>query len=266
MTNFNANGESHLTAPFVLVSDIHIQHMADKRARLLLDALERLGPQVETVVLNGDICDFCFGDSDYFRHKFRPLGEALMGLAQRGVRVIYVEGNHEFHLERIGWKGIEIVQERDLYITLKSGVRLKVTHGDLLTDEPLYKLFRGTLKSQAVRFAAAYVPGGWLDAYALRHAKFSRAQDHYRTLKHDRILDAFARWTEDSECDHGIIGHFHVPYAEKHPRTSQLMMSVASWDQPNLLVFQDDAFQRILLQEPGLPFVRQPASSIFTGT
>ena len=80
------------------------------------------------------------------------------------------------------------------------------------------------------------------------------------------IGDAFARWMEDSECDHGIIGHFHVPYAEKHPRTSQLMMSVASWDQPNLLVFQDDAFQRILLEEPGLPFVRQPASSIFTGT
>ena len=265
MTNFNANGESQITAPFILASDIHIQHMADKRARLLLDVLERLGPQVDTVVLNGDICDFCFGDSDYFRRKFRPLGEALMALAKRGIRVVYVVGNHEFHLKRIGWDGVEIVQQRDIFINLKSGARFKLTHGDLLTDEPLYKLFRGTLKSQAVRFAATYIPGSWLDAYSLRHAKFSRAQDQYRTLNHGRILDAFARWVGEGECDHGIIGHFHVPYAEKHPRTAQQLLSVESWDRPNLLVFQDGAFQRILLQEPGLPFVRQPISSIFSG-
>ncbi|MBM4250836.1 MAG: hypothetical protein FJ146_02595 [Deltaproteobacteria bacterium] len=253
-----------IAAPFVLASDVHIQHMTDLRARLLLDALRRLSPAVEVVVLNGDICDFCFGGSSYFRRKFRPLGAALEQLVSRGIRVYFVEGNHEFHLERIGWDGVQIVQSRDLTVALKSGHKIKLMHGDLLIDEPLYRVFRATLKSQLIRRTAALVPGALLDAYALRHAKFSRAQDQYRVLNHERILSAFAAWLALDEAHHGIIGHFHVPYAENHPQTERMMVSVDSWDKPNLLLFADGKFNRVHLNEPGAPFSATPAQSLFT--
>jgi UDP-2,3-diacylglucosamine hydrolase len=252
-----------LKAPFVLASDLHIQHMADKRARLLLDVLGRLGPAVEYLVLNGDVFDFCYGDSDYYRRKFRPLGTALEAIAARGTRVLFVEGNHEFHMAKVGWQGVEFVTQRDYVVTLGSGERIKLTHGDLITDDPWYRAFRGIVKSQTARRAANLIPGGWLDAYSLRHAKVSRAHDKYRSLDHQRILKAFDKWLADGRYDFGVIGHFHVPYAETRPAGQGMMLSVDSWERPNLLIFEDGNFQRIYLEEPERPFTRAPLTSIF---
>lgn len=257
--------DQHLiTAPFVLASDVHIQDLTDSRSQLLLDAFERLAPEVEALVLNGDIFDFCFGESSYFRRKFRPFGAALENLVTRGIRVYFIEGNHEFHLERIGWDGVQIVQSRDFIVTLESGHRIKLMHGDLLLDEPIYRAFRATLKSQFARRTAALVPGKLLDAYSSRHAKFSRAQDRYRTLNHDKILSAFTNWLTLDECHHGVIGHFHVPYAEKHADGKRMMLSVDCWDKPNLLLFADGDFSRVYLSEPGAPFEATPAQSFFS--
>lgn len=252
-----------LDSPLVVASDVHLRLPDDDRSRLLLDVFQRLGPSVEYLVLNGDIFDFCLGDSEYFRKKFRVIGEALGRVAQRGVKVLFVEGNHEFHLDRIGWEGVEVIQTYDLTLTLKSGERIKVTHGDLLTNEPLYRVFRALVKSSFARVAAQFVPGSWLDAYAMKHATMSRSQDKYRRLDHERILGAFNRWLAASDCDHGIIGHFHVPYAERHETRAGLMLSVESWDRPNLLVYERGEFQRIFLAPPGSPFVFEPAESLF---
>jgi hypothetical protein len=168
-------------------------------------------------------------------------------------------------MRTIGWSGVEFVTQRDYVVTLASGERIKLAHGDLLTHDPLYRAFRGLVKSPVARWAAGYVPGGWLDAYTLRHAKLSRAQDKYRSLDHGRILQAFDRWLADGRYDYGVIGHFHVPYAERRPAGAGLMLSVESWERPNLLVFEDGAFRRIYLQEPGMPFSREAAESIFGG-
>ncbi len=251
-----------LDAALVVASDIHLKHLGDDRGRLLLDVLARLG-QVEYLVLNGDIFDFCLGDSAFFRNKFRPLGEALARVARQGTKVVFVEGNHEFHMTATGWEGVEFVTSRDKVVALASGERLKISHGDLIKDDFWYRAFRGLVKSEAARLGAKLVPGSWLDAYSLKHASVSRAQDKYRKLDHAGILAAFNRWLADGTYDHGIIGHFHVPYAEKRETHDGLMLSVDSWDLPNLLVYKNRRFQRIFLRAPGAPFQWEPAESIF---
>lgn len=257
----HANETGHLLqAALVVLSDVHMQHLADKRARLLLDLCARLSPEVEYFVLNGDIFDFCFGGSDYFRRKFRPFGQALADVASRGTQVVFVEGNHEFHIAEIGWSGVKIVTERDLALVLHDGTRVKISHGDLITDDPLYRAFRNLVKSKSARFGANFIPGGWLDAYSLRHAKVSRAQDKYRRLEHGKILQAAFRWATGAE--YGIIGHFHVPYAE--PKIDGgLLLSVESWDNPNALIYKDGGFFRTFLHDIGAPFVLEPAQSLF---
>ena len=254
---------STLSAALVLASDIHLRTADDERAQLLLDVLRRLAPSVECLVLNGDIFDFCFGGSAYFRNKFAVLGAALQEVARRGTRVVFVEGNHEFHLDRLGWPDIEIVRERDVVVTLKSGERIKVTHGDLIKDDILYRIFRGLVKSRFAAFCARWIPGALLDGYALGHAKVSRAQDRYRRLDHGAILAAADCWLADATYDHGVIGHFHVPYAEKRRGGIGLVVGVDCWDVPNLLVYQDGGFARIFLAGPGEPFTPSPLESIF---
>lgn len=250
-------------APLVVASDIHLRSLDDERGTLLMDALARLGEGVEYLILNGDIFDFCYGGGAYFRRKFAPLGAALDRIAEHGTKVVFVEGNHEYFMERIGWQGVEIVTGDRYVATLSSGRRIAIGHGDLMIHEPLYLAFRAVVRSRLSDLGAGVVPGAWLDAYALKHAKLSRSRDKYRTLDHGKILAAFDRWLGTVGADHGVMGHFHVPYAERRPAADGLLVSVDSWDRPNLLVFDDDAFRRIFLTTPGAAFVRSPAESIF---
>jgi len=256
-------GGDSLRAELVVVSDVHLRTIDDARSLLLRDALRRLDPAVEHLVLNGDIFDFCSGDAPYYRAKFAPLGEELATIAARGTRVTFVEGNHEIGMRQVGWPGVEVVDERDLVVALKSGTRIKVCHGDLIIDDPWYRAFRGLIKSRVGTAIARTVPGSWIDAYAMKHASISRSQDKYRTLDHGRILAAFDRWLAEGACEHGIIGHFHVPYAEPRPGGGGCMMSVESWDRPNFLLFGDGVFARTYPKEKGAPFVVSPAESVF---
>lgn len=251
------------SAELVVVSDVHLRAAGDSRYRILLELIGQISKTTEYFVLNGDIFDFCFGDSAFFREKFHEIGEALDRLAKTGVKVVFIEGNHEFHIEELGWTNIEIITTHSRPIKLRSGVHIKIGHGDLITDDPLYRAFRGFVKSGLVRQVAKRLPGHWLDAYALRHALLSRSRDKYRTLDHHRILRAFGKFLGDDDYDHGIIGHFHVPYAEKRETSDGWMLSVESWDQPNALTFAGGHFYRIFFDKSVTRSRLEPAESIF---
>jgi UDP-2,3-diacylglucosamine hydrolase len=236
------------SAELVVVSDVHLRQPDDQRSQILMGLIGQLSKSTEYFVLNGDIFDFCFGDSAYFRRKFEALGAALADAVKRGVKVIFIEGNHEFHMEELGWDHVEIIKTHSRPVQLKSGMKIKIGHGDLITDDKAYKAFRGLVKSGFARAIAKRMPGSWLDGYALKHAKVSRSQDKYRKLDHQRILSAFERFLDDGDHVHGIIGHYHVPYAESRSNGKGMMLSVDSWDVPNALVFAQGNFYRLFFQ------------------
>lgn len=253
-----------LYGTLILCSDLHIRSADDLRCQLLLDILERINPEkTRYFVLNGDIFDFCFGPSNYFRHKFSALGKALERLAERGVRVILVEGNHEFHLHEIGWRGVEFFSDdrnQPLILSLDEQRQVAITHGDLIKKDRLYFTFRKVVKSSLVKWLVRLLPGHWLDLYALKHAQLSRKADHYRQLDHKGLMAATIRWLEKIPANTLIFGHFHTPYAEVIKQKS--VLSVESWDRPNLLIYREHEFQRVYLTQKGAPFSYQPARSI----
>jgi UDP-2,3-diacylglucosamine hydrolase len=241
-----------IDAELVVASDIHLRHLDDARGQLLLATIDRLAPTVRTLVLNGDVFDFCYGGGRYFREKYARLSDALARCASRGTKVVLVEGNHEFHMREAGWSGVEII-DRDYVVPLATGESVRFIHGDLLRDDRLYAAFRGLIKSSATRFAANLLPGRWLDAYALGHARASRSRDKYRTLDLESFTKDFERWITASPGNqgivHGIVGHFHVAYARQRADGKGLMMCVESWgQQPNLLVHKHGGgWERLLV-------------------
>ena len=253
-----------LRQTLVVASDLHLTGLDDRRGALLLDVLARISTDdVELVVLNGDIFDFCLGTSSYFQQKFAALGEALSKLCTGGVRVILVEGNHDFHLDGLEWVGVEVVKEQNIDLVV-GHTQIRFSHGDLIRNDRLYRIFRKVVKSKFVAAAASWLPGRWLDRYALGHAKISRASDRYRQLDHHGLLGDCETWMADLPVAHGILGHFHVPYYEDRQTGRGKLICVESWDNPNILCFDSVKFSRVYLAEPGQPFLLQPPQSYMT--
>ena len=251
-------------ADMVVVSDVHLREAGDDRARMLSRLIQQVtAGNVGHLWLLGDIFDFCLGSTEYFRKKFAPLVSLLEAAARSGTQVTFFEGNHEFDLHALGWDQVHVVREGDKSIVLDDGTVISGAHGDLVFAPRSYLWFRNLLKSRLILGIARLVPSVWLDAYALGHAKVSRAADTYRHLDHDALLVAMENWARESESDHVVFGHFHVPYAEprKSPDASAgRLVSVESWAKPNALRLAEGVWERLDLPGgdwvPAQPFSR----------
>lgn len=231
-------------ADLVVVSDCHIRQPDDLRATTLVALIDSLsGDTCKVFLLLGDIFDFFLAGSHYFERRFAALGVALSALSQRGTRVIYVEGNHEFHLPRLSWSGIEFWTQKSHTLIL-AGRKIAISHGDVIYASPNYLRFRAALKSAPIHLIARTMPATFLNTYALGHAKVSRSQDKYRTVDHAALIATMTQWVDDADCDDGIFGHFHVPYGEPTPKRGGRIMSVESWDRPNILFLKDGSYYR----------------------
>ena len=236
--------DDDLQAEMVLVSDVHLQTLEDQRGQQFmkfLDLVER--GSVGRFVLLGDILDFCLGSSSFYKTKFSLLGEKLKKISQSGTEVIFLEGNHEFDLEKIHWPQIHIPREKELILSMKNGDKILLTHGDLIYSTRRYRWFRWFIKSRFILFIVSKIPAPLMDRIANKSAKVSRASDVYRKLDHQSILANAAQWLNNHHCRFLIFGHFHVPYAES-VGTNQRLLSMDSWDNPNFLVYQNSQFLR----------------------
>ncbi len=253
-------------AEFVAVSDIHLNHTSDERGQVLLEVIDAcIASRVSCFALLGDIFDFCLGGTSYFLKKFAAVGDRLEALAANGTRVVFIEGNHEFDLAKMGWRGVEVVSEseteRGLTWRTSSGKKIVMTHGDLFYAPASYLTFRKLIKSRPSLFAVSMVPGPLMDAYALRHARVSRSRDPYRVINEGAILNDARKFAAEKDADHLLFGHFHIPWTEPLQSGSRegLMLCMNSWDKPNVLIFDGKEFHRGFAGRPGKPMDFSPA-------
>lgn len=235
----------------VVVSDAHLMDARDHSGKLFLEMLSVVRQrEVEVLVLLGDIFDFCLGSHTYFHKKYAPFGRALEEVVANGTRVIYLEGNHEFSLPDMPWKGVEFIKAHTFHLEIGSGQTFQFGHGDLIHSDKKYRIFRKFIKSSPILRFVKLLPGRWIDWIANSAAQLSRSQDQYRSVDHNAILGSAFDWLERGQAKYGVFGHFHVPYAEKRRDGHEGgVFSVECWDNPNILVFTESQFHRVHLKE-----------------
>ncbi len=236
-----------IDAQLMVASDCHLRGCEEDKTVLFLSSLQKIiDSRPEYFILTGDIFDFCFGSSRYFQKKYHAIGERLTQLSDAGTKVLFVQGNHEFSIEDIGWRGVEFVTDFERKITLKDGSSFVLTHGDRLLSPWHYHLYLAITRSTLFKLGGLMVPQAFLDRFALSMAAKSRAMDDTRTLDHDRLLEAANDWIDRSGCQHGIFGHFHVPFGEARKGQEGKILSVSSWDKPNFLAYHEkEGFYRL---------------------
>lgn len=195
------------------ISDIHLgfyERNKDKSLEnKLIDFLDTLQDN-STLVIVGDLFDYWF---DYRKVipsiYFRTLNK-LCELKSRGIKVIYLIGNHDFgHYKFFREElGIEPI-ENDLEIELL-GKKFYLSHGDgKIYNDYGYKILKGILRNKfAQKLYRLIHPdiGIWLASGS------SRKSRHYTETKdygsHDGLKDfAFAKIEEG--FDFVVMGHRH---------------------------------------------------------
>lgn len=160
----------------LVVSDLHIWGPEDPVYHSLLKLIRSHAKPADDLVLAGDIFDLFVGNKGVYRQRYSEFFTALREAGDRGVRLHYIEGNHDFLIRRAFAKipGLRVYpHEVKLEI---GGKRIFVAHGDTVDQKDLaYRALRLFFRSPLMKGLVLAMPGRLLDRIGRKSSETSRA-------------------------------------------------------------------------------------------
>ncbi len=209
-------GDAHLGADLPGCSSAY-------RERLLLDMLEWIGSEIDCLVLVGDMLDFGFVWRRVVPRVGQGLLEGLRRVADLGVRVYWVAGNHDQWLDGAYLRewGVVWVLDR-LVLPCRWGV-LYVEHGDVplmrgVGDRLVHWLFRnrvlrGVFRGCVHPDVAVWLAGRWSRASRLANSGVSvRVLDRLKNRLVGYAQGVVRRYSGVRLC---VFGHIHYGFVER---------------------------------------------------
>ncbi len=211
---------------YYFASDVHLGagSLSEQRRveRLFVSWLNRVAEDAEAIFLCGDIFDFWFEYREVMPKGFsRTLGTLSM-LTDRGVRIVFMAGNHDMWLGNYLETecGLELCHTPTIFRLGESVVH--VAHGDNLNVRGDWKLklmntiFRS--KSAYAIFSRVIHPdlmlrfGGWWSEKS-RHKKSKYEGCAPIDNGAIRALIEYAEGVQRATpCDIYVYGHLHIPF------------------------------------------------------
>lgn len=237
----------------VFLADAHLRDPADVNYRMLLRFLAEQEGRCDLLVLLGDICEFLVGYPNTVFPPYVQLFEALAQLERTGTRLVYVEGNHDFHLAPYLDRHLPCrlyPNGGDINI---DGRRVLVVHGDLANPADRgYRLLRAILRSSVMRLLLRLLPAAWTWRIAERMSLASKRGRNNRSQHRParEILLPYARERLAEGYQAIITGHFHQPFHEQLEAGE--LIALGDWiDQYSYAVWEDGGFQLLRYSPPG---------------
>lgn len=245
----------------VWISDIHLG-TPGCQAKALLDFLREV--ECEQLFLVGDIIDgWQLRRSWYWPQAHNDVVQKLLRKARKGVRVIFIPGNHDEFARKYlqhNFGGVEVAEEW-IHETA-DGKKFWVTHGDLYDGVVQYARWLAYLGDQAYEFTLK------LNRY-LNHlrAKFGLpywSLSKYLKLKVKRAVsfisafeEALAREARKRGVDGVICGHIH--HAEIRDINGVLYCNDGDWVESLTALVEHDDGRLEILDWSAMPLA-QPAA------
>ena len=234
----------------IWLSDIHLGTRGCKAA-YLLDFLKH--HEAETIYLVGDIIDgWRLKKSWYWPQTHNDVVQKLLRQARKGVKVIYVPGNHdEFarDFEDLSFGGIAVVREATH--TLADGRQLLILHGDKFDGVMHYARWLAYLGDWAYEtllsintfvnvLRSAYGLEYWsLSAYLKNKVKNAVSF----VSNYERVV---ARAARDASVDGVVCGHIHK--SELRYIDDVLYCNTGDWVESCTALVEDDSGKLSVIQ------------------
>lgn len=209
---------SLLKMSLLVVSDLHITDAHDPLYASLLALIGERAQTGDTLVLAGDLFDFLVGNKSIFLNRYSKFFELIRSAASRGVKIHYIEGNHDF-LIRKAFRGIEGVTVHSDEFSIELGQkRFFFAHGDLVDQTDYgYRIWRGFTRSPIMKAFVRALPGPWIDWVGVTLSKKSRGRkpllpsgmpaDRVEILR--KIYRSYAAEQLSRGFDFVVMGHCH---------------------------------------------------------
>ncbi|NIQ95557.1 MAG: UDP-2,3-diacylglucosamine diphosphatase [Desulfuromonadales bacterium] len=228
----------------VFVADAHLADPDAENFHRFLDFLDGLHGQTRTLFLLGDIFEFWVGYRHVVFAPYVPVLDALRRLKEAGTEIVYVEGNHDFHLGPWFEKTLGARILPDGGEVTVDGQRLLVVHGDLIDpSDSGYRLLRRLLRSRPFRVLKSLIPPDWAWAIARWGSRQSQKKhsSYNRSRKVEEMVSSYGEKKLAEGFDGVVSGHFHTAFIR--PSDSGTIVALGDWiDQYSYAVLEDGVF------------------------
>lgn len=203
------------------ISDIHLgaSYLDNPRQReqMLVDWLNKISADASSLYLVGDILDYWFEYRTVVPRGYVRFFGALAALADSGVRITWLIGNHDIWLfdylrDEIG---IEVV-DGSITRTI-SGKNMLISHGDGLGQlKPSFRFIRWLFRNRLCQKLYSGIHPRWTIGFAHWWSAHNRAYDPHKVPCYaGSIQDNVEHWANDyllsnPDTDYIILGHHHV--------------------------------------------------------
>ncbi len=197
---------------WIFLSDAHFTGENRDNQDRLIRFLETERENLAALVLLGDLFEFWFGFEGYIYREYVPILEQLKSLSHRGVRIKYVEGNHDFCMGSFFEEDLSAEVYAEEMEEGLGGKRVYIAHGDLVNPRDYgYRLFRRALKNRFSYGLMRWAGPALSMKVAKRLSARSRRKNHWQSMGHIPIFKTFALHKFREGIDVVILGHSHYP-------------------------------------------------------
>lgn len=216
----------------IFLADAHLREPGDYNYRILLQFLDDLTGNTDTLYLMGDLFDFWIGFPGQPFRNYDPVLQALQKLVDHGCRLVCFEGNHDFHLGPVFRQSLQaVVYTGPARLTIQ-GKRIYLCHGDQINlHDYAYRRLRFLLHNPIARAAVRVFPPALAERIREKLQRRSRAAYRINSTRwnYPEIIRQHARRLAHTGFDAMITGHFHIPLCEKLPGSDFTILALGDW-------------------------------------
>lgn len=242
------------------LSDSHFgaNYIADSRRqeRTIARWLTKIASDATELYLLGDIMDYWFEYRNVVpRGHTRFLG-ALASLADGGVRITWLKGNHDIWMTDYLTSEIGCKIHDGILDTFIDGRRFVMEHGDGVGRRPMaFRILRRFFRSKSARVLYAAVHPRWTVGFAHAWSSHSRKQGGYSGG--EQAIGYLAEWADDyvrknGPVDFFVTGHLHHPEQRKLEQGAILTVLGDSFRQMSYARFDGSELKLLTMDDNGL--------------
>ena len=194
----------------VFIADAHLEDKG-REVSAFRNFLQSLIATTHTLAILGDLFDLWIAKKRLEQEYHSMIVDQLRVLRMSGVRLIYVEGNRDFHIKHCYQGDPFDVVSNDGHVEEFDSRRFYLHHGDMVNvDDRMYLLWRRFSKSRAIWKIFNSLPLNAEAVIAKNLEKRLRGSNiKYKSCFPHEKCSKFARRILEKDHQIAVIGHLH---------------------------------------------------------